>query len=445
MTTTPTARTHGLLARVEANLLSVRREEFARLDLARAWALEHEVTDPELLRDPRRRPIPLGAVGLPVEEYAGAEFAAALELHPLAGRRWMADAVDIHDRLPNAWTATREGRLEVWVARRIAAATSHLSDEKAQWVDAVVADVLGTLPPSRLLALVEARVVQADRALADRKAEEAEGARAVWLSRRNELGIRALMVRGSGDGVRRLYGTIDHLAHLLRQHGDAELRAQSMDVLRAEAAVLLASPLAVLKLMFGAGQFDGAEEVAEAIRAARPSSIRPRAVVYLHLTPATLYGAGVARAVELGALTRQQLVDVLGHHQVSLRPVIDLDAGMAADCYEIPAAVDERLQLAKPADVFPFASSLSRTLDRDHTEPYDAHGPPGQTAEDKLGKLLRHHHRIKTHGGWRVRQRDRRFTWTSPHGRTYVTDSNGTRRVRRPRTRVPDIFGAAAA
>ena len=83
-------------------------------------------------------------------------------------------------------------------------------------------------------------------------------------------------------------------------------------------------------------------------------------MVYLHLTPETLHGRGVARAEELGALTRRQLIDLLGHHQVSVRPVIDLNEGMAADCYEVPAVIDERLQLSKPADVFPFASSTEQ-------------------------------------------------------------------------------------
>ena len=99
------------------------------------------------------------------------------------------------------------------------------------------------------------------------------------------------------------------------------------------------------------------------------------------------------------------------------------------DCYEVPAAIDERLQLSKPADVFPYATSTSRRLDRDHTHAYDPHGPPGQTCEANLGKLARHHHRIKTHAGWSVTQHEGRFTWTSPHGRTYTTDRNGTHRV----------------
>ena len=243
------------------------------------------------------------------------------------------------------------------------------------------------------------------------------------------------MVRGSSVGVRRIFGMVDHLAHLLAEHGDAEQRAQTVDQLRAVAAELLADPLAALKLLAGAAPGDLPQDLA--------ATKRPRAVVYLHLTPETLHGRGVARAEEIGALTRRQLIDVLGHHQVSVRPVIDLNEGMAADCYEVPALINERLQLSKPADVFPFASSLSRKLDRDHTTPYDADGPPGQTAEANLGKLTRHHHRIKTHGGWSVEQRQGRFTWTAPHGRVFVTDGRGTHR--RSAGAVPDIFWAAAA
>jgi hypothetical protein len=147
----------------------------------------------------------------------------------------------------------------------------------------------------------------------------------------------------------------------------------------------------------------------------------------VHLTPDTLVGRGVARAEDLGALTRRQLVDLLGHHHVTLRPVIDLNDAIAADCYEVPAPIAEQLHLARPADAFPYASSLSRKQDRDHTIPYDPNGPPGQTRLGNLGHLVRHHHRIKTHGiGWQVRQHRGRFTWRTPHGRILVTDHRGT-------------------
>lgn len=442
----PTLHTHRVLARLEANLVAVRAAEFERLRLAQEWARAHVVTDPYRLRDPRRRPTPLGAVGLPVDEYAAAELAAALEIHPLAGRQLMADAVDIDARLPRTWGALGAGRLELWVARKIAAATSGLSEEHAGWVDAAIADVLGTLPPGRLLRVVEARVVEADQSLADRKAEEAAAARSVWLSRADDHGTRTLVARGASAGLRRLFGTLDHLAHLMREHGSPEQRTLPVDELRTEAIVLLGNPLAALKLLVGAREADCPEVVAEMIRTAVASKVRPQATVYVHLTPAILQGRGAARAEDLGALTRNQLVDLLGHHHISLRPVIDLNQGMATDCYEVPAAIDERLQLHRPADVFPFASSLSRSLDRDHTAAYDENGPPGQTTVSNLGKMTRHHHRIKTHGGWAVEQRDGRFTWTTPHGRVLVTDGQGThRRVRGRRIPRVDVLWPWAA
>ncbi len=74
---------------------------------------------------------------------------------------------------PHLWATLSVGRVEVWVARKIAAATADLTDDQARWVDASVAEVVATLPPARLLALVAARVVQADQALAERKAEQA--------------------------------------------------------------------------------------------------------------------------------------------------------------------------------------------------------------------------------------------------------------------------------
>lgn len=431
MTSTSTIATGEVLARVEANLATCRQADFERLELAREWALLHLV-DPEAALDPRCRPTPLGASGLLVQEYAAAELAVCLQVHPLAARHLMADAVDLETRLPHAWQAVAAGRLETWVARKLVALTSELATDRARWVDAAVAELLGSLPTGRLLTVAQARVVEADQALAETKAVQAAARREVWLGRENDHGVRTLVARGDADQMRQLHATTDHLAHLLAEHGSRELAAESMDELRARAIGLLANPLAALKLLVGAGEHDPREvpdQVAEAIVDAGPSMTRPRAVVHLHLDPSALAGRGVARAEELGALTRGQLIDLLGHHHVTLRPVIDLNERVAADCYEVPAPIAARLHLARPADAFPYATSLSRAQDRDHTIPYDPHGPPGQTRLDNLGHLTRHHHRIKTHApGWQVRQDRGRFTWRTPHGRIVITDHRGTHR-----------------
>ncbi|MEO5651338.1 MAG: hypothetical protein ABIN79_12555, partial [Marmoricola sp.] len=258
---------------------------------------------------------------------------------------------------------------------------------------------------------------------------EAAALREVWLGRENDHGTRTLVARGDSADLHRLYATTDHLAHLLREHGSAELAAESIDQLRARAFGLLGNPLLALKLLIGAGADELPEEIAAAIRDASPAHTRPRAMVHLHLSQEALRGQGVTRAEEIGTLTKRQLMDLLGHHHVTLRPVIDLNENHAADCYEVPAVIADQLHLARPADAFPYAESLSRRQDRDHTIPYNPHGPPGQTALGNLGHLVRRHHRIKTHAvGWEVRQERGRFIWTTPHGRVLVTDGLGTHR-----------------
>jgi hypothetical protein len=425
----PSPATHAVLDRAEANLAASRRLGFERLRLAREWALLHEM-DPSEVTDPRCRPTPLGAAEMLAEEYAAAELAVCLQMHPLAAAHLMADAVDIEERLPHLWGALAAGQLEPWVARKIATATSELARDRAQWVDAAIADVLGTLPTGRLLTVVGARVVEADQGLADTKAAQAAARRTVWLGRENDHGLRTLVAQGEGADMAQVFATADHLAHLLRDHGSAEHDSESMDQLRARALGLLANPLLALQLLIGAGEHDLPEQVAEAVRTASPAHTRPRAIVHLHLSQQALRGHGVTRAEELGALTRRQLIDLLGHHHVTLRPVIDLNEGLAADCYEVPAAIAEQLQLAHPGDVFPYAESLGRHQDRDHTVAYDPHGPPGQTTMANLGHLVRRHHRVKTHAnGWHVHQVRGRFTWTTPHGRAVVTDHRGTHRL----------------
>jgi hypothetical protein len=184
--------------------------------------------------------------------------------------------------------------------------------------------------------------------------------------------------------------------------------------------------------------------------------MRGRTTLYLHLTPAMLStglrtglgtglpgpGAGhagqtpglVARAEEIGALTRDLLLRLLGHEHVTVKPVINLAEHLSSDRYEVPAAIAERLHLAKPHDVFPYATSLARTTDQDHTIPWRPSRPGAgepMTHLGNLGKLTRHHHRIKTHApGWRTWQLDdHTHLWRTPHGRYRLVDQHGTHTI----------------
>ena len=80
-------------------------------------------------------------------------------------------------------------------------------------------------------------------------------------------------------------------------------------------------------------------------------------MVYVHLSEEALTaGSGVARVEDVGPVLLGRLRSLLGHRNISFKPVIDLPAGHTpVDCYEIPARLREQLQLRYPADVFPYA------------------------------------------------------------------------------------------
>ncbi len=110
--------------------------------------------------------------------------------------------------------------------------------------------------------------------------------------------------------------------------------------------------------------------------------------------------------------------------------MIDLAHQTPVDAYEVPDRLRDAAYLRSPVDVFPYATSTSRTRDIDHTVPYrppDEGGPPGQTGLANLGPMVRFHHRIRTHGRWQVVQPfNGVFIWRSPHGRIFLVDHTGT-------------------
>ena len=168
-----------------------------------------------------------------------------------------------------------------------------------------------------------------------------------------------------------------------------------------------------------------------------PARARPSTIIYVHLSAEALTaGGGVARMEGIGPVLLSQLRRLLGAHtRIRLQPVIDLNNQPAAvDCYEIPDRIRDHLILTNPADRFPYAAGMARTPNRtcdiDHTIPYRAMadgGPPGQTRVDQLAPLSRFHHRIRTHGGWPLRQPEPgTLLWRTPHGRIYLVNQSGT-------------------
>lgn len=406
----------ALLLRAETNLRLSRRLAAERLELAAAWARRHRF-DPE--RDHPRHCSTIGGVGYRVQSFACAELAGCLEIHPRGAEALMADALDLQERFPQLWQEVLDLRLESWLARKIVGKARELSDDAARCVDSGLVEHLD-LAPSRLLDLADARVMAADTAAADRKAEEARRRRLVHLGHESEHGTRNIFIRCDAADAVRFAEKVEEIAEQLAEAADDrdDADVETMDQLRARAIGILADPA-------GAQAFLEGNDPA-----------RGKATVYVHLTPDLLAsGKGVARVEDLGPYTRSMLIRLLGHEHITVKPVIDLADQVVSDRYEVPADIAERLRLIRPYDVFPYASGVpgagGRGMDQDHTIPYDPHGPPGQTRVDNLGYLSRRHHRIKTlDHGWEVEQLSGgRFLWRSPSGRYHLVDGRGTHKV----------------
>jgi hypothetical protein len=397
--------------------------------------------------------------------------------------RLIADALDLRHWLRGVWAAARAGQVPAYQARTIAKATRHLTLEQTGRVDEKLAPALGALPWGRLQTLLDAAIVEADPDGAEQQAAAAAQERFVRLGRKSEHGLKLIIARATAGDAIWFKATVDRIAEILGKQGDTD----PVEVRRSKAIGILAQPAQALQLLcqHQDDDWDGpteptepAEEPAEpaepveepaedefgfdealsradaGITAAAaadptvdaqhrslqilpppfgPERARPRAVVYVHLSVEALTaGTGVARVENVGPILLGRLRMLLGEGcTIHLKPVIDLPAGHTpVDGYEIPASLREQLQLRYPADVFPYAAAVSRSIDLDHTIPYlspDKGGPPGQTRLGNLGPHIRRHHNQKTHGGWQVRQPEPgTWLWRSPHGRIYLVNTSGT-------------------
>jgi hypothetical protein len=385
----------------------------------------------------------LGGEGTPaVWEFAAAELGAVQEMSPYAASRLIADALDLRHRLPRLWRRLVAGEVRAWKCREVAKATRHLSQEAADLVDRAVADVIVSLPWGRFLNRLSGKIIEADPADAEARAAAYAAERFVRTGQ-SEHGLKTLVARAAAGDVIWFAAMVDRIALALAADGDCD----TLDVRRSKAIGVLAQPARAVLLLSRARtpsldeDGEASEELGppecavrglEALQRVDPERLMPPVTVYLHLHEETVRsGGGAARCEGVGPLVLSQVRELLATGcKIRLQPVIDPTDAASVDCYEAPQRIREALHLRSPADVFPFATMVGRRMDFDHTTPYlsPAHGgPPGQTGLANGGFLSRFHHRLRTHGRWRIRQPDPgSYLWRSPHGWHFLVNGTGT-------------------
>lgn len=379
-----------LLALCEDAEIESRRAERRRLRYALHWAHLHPADPADVAKDHVEH---AGGDGTPaVEEFTADPLGAAFQITTHAARQLIADALDLHYRLPKTWARVENLEVPAWRARRIAQATSQLTKEQAAEVDAVLA------PKAHGCGV---RLI--DRAIAD--ATQAPVQDAAEVIDRTSWGVR--LFHGPMTGPGRWVGS-----SILEITGDTADLTALYDRLTTEAEKLpdtdpidVRRALAVRELTGGRGG-------------------RIRLYVHTDLTDLSDETIGVGSVERLGPLTMKRIKDWVGHAAVTVVPVIRMDRTDAVDRHDPPAWMREQVILRDQHCMFPWCATDARSCDLDHVIPYK---DGGETSPLNLAPLCRHHHRAKTRRRWHYRREpDGSYTWTEPLGRRYRVTSSGT-------------------
>lgn len=357
-----------------------------------------------------------------ISEFAEAEIAAALTLSRWAAERLMGTAEELR-RLPATAAAFAAGDLDLPRVRLICAETAHLDDAAAAAVERRVIERAPQQVYSALRrSLRRACAVAAPAAAVERQAATTEGRR-TWVEHDGD-GRSRFAAEGTTHDVFRIAAAVDAVARTLDTDG-ATLEQRRFDALMSMANTVLHDP-ALPRTRFGPPGIVLLAEVATLARLRGEDGGGAEA------------GGGARtghRPVELagdGPIPDSLAVELM---EAAHTIVIPVDPAEIWPCdhrlgYAVPDRLARYLAGRHPRCVFPGCAMPAHLCDWDHVIPW----PAGPTCACNLAPLCRYHHRLKTHTRWRITlDADRRVTWRSPTGRSYVVYPD------------VDVGGAAAA
>ncbi|WP_022911176.1 HNH endonuclease signature motif containing protein [Aestuariimicrobium kwangyangense] len=397
----------------------------------------------------RERRTRLASDGTPeVPEFCHLEYAARLGMRPESGFSVIAIALDLHHRFPEVWDLVHRLSMPVWVAKKVAHATTELPLDQARRLSATLPAEWRRLSPTAFIEHVKACVLmlQAPREVAAGDQELASrGVAFVQNQHTTELHARL-----SKADAAFLDAQLNRLATELGRAGDTSSRAVRLS----KSLGLLATPARALQILQGAIA-DETDVLPSGLETEEqrecpstgfrghlcgqvtvdPDRLLPTMELVVHIAQDALTSgdSAVARTSHFGPQSAATVRQWLGHGRVTVRPVLDTASVLPSSAYEVPGRMRELLDLRNPTSVFPHSTRRSRRLDQDHTVPYSTSGPAGQTRPDNLGPLTRREHRAKTLGGWRVTQTSPGvFEWESPLGYRYMRTPDHTSMVKDP-------------
>ncbi|MFJ6652597.1 DUF222 domain-containing protein [Microbacterium sp. NPDC091313] len=344
-----------------------------------------------------------GALPEMIERSLRVELAAALQITERAADRLLGTAEALTERYPSALEALRRGRT-----------TPQHVELLAELVDTVEPDLRDSVVPTAV-ALAETCPLGAFRR---RLRSLVETVRGVTLDdrQREALVRRRVVLEPSDDGMawllvhlpavegEAIMSRLDATARVLR-YADGEER--TLDQLRSDIACDLLID----------GDVPSFPEAARGIRA----------TVAVTVPALTLLGdaaAGPATVEGVGPIPLTRARELCGEASSWMRVLTHPETGavlsVGRDTYRPPADLRRLVRWRSERCLAPGCGMPARLCHIDHQTPW-AQG--GRTELTNLAPLCSHHHVVRHHGGWVVRQLPGGVVeWTSPLGRRYLVE-----------------------
>jgi len=316
----------------------------------------------------------------------------------------MEDARRLCEELPDLLGLLEAGAVSARHARVVVEATVGLNEGEVAAVQAAVVEKAPGLTVPQLRRAARRAAIAAVPELAAVRHEQAAADRRVML-RAVEDGMAELVATLPAAEAEVVFGALDGAAKAAGREREAAgeeigpVGARRADAQLGWARAALADP---------------------GVAAATSRRVEVQVVVDLATllamadNPAELVGYGPIPAEAARALAAG---DGASWRRLVVEPVTGYVLDYGSEVYRPPKPLHDYLWARDRRCRFPGCRRRPDACDVDHAIP----APHGPTASRNCECLCRRHHRMKTHGGWRLQlSADGTATWTSPTGRVYV-------------------------
>lgn len=360
-------------------------------------------------------------------EQTAAEVAAAMNLSPMGASYLVSHAEALDTRLPRIAALLAEGKTDWRTVRLIITRTDLITNgELIAKIDQSLAARVGNWhgwSRQRIVNAVDAAVRVTDPDAVRERRLEAETK-------------RHIAITATDNGMAEINGSVAataatafdrRLSQLAKQVCPADPR--TMDQRRADA-------LAALAENRGLACACGRPECPMRGHDDKRDRTGAQVIINVVASDQTVYADGA----EPGYLEGYGVIDAEQVRQLaaaaSLLVANPVTSPVQALRYQPSAALERAVRCRDLTCRFPGCGRPAMVCDLDHTVAFNHQDPGagGRTVAENLKCLCRHHHRLKTFGGWRDEQlADGTVIWTSPTGRTYRTSPAGADLFARPR------------